>query len=166
MTLDRNVTDYHTQSFKMPAGLFRNALKDDPDHRAKLNERKLNPPPLSVRVTCDKQTLTQYIGMAKYDLFLRLDRTEASALWFSINFLKAAFGLWLLIGLSVVNRQGEALGTVVGLLENGQQGVLRVQPPTEHDPAAEERLIPFVAAIVDDVDLATRRIVADWGLDY
>jgi 16S rRNA processing protein RimM len=29
-----------------------------------------------------------------------------------------------------------------------------------------ERLIPFVAAYVDDVDLERRRIVVDWGLDY
>jgi 16S rRNA processing protein RimM len=29
-----------------------------------------------------------------------------------------------------------------------------------------ERLIPFVAAYVDEVDLAARRIVVDWGLDY
>jgi 16S rRNA processing protein RimM len=30
----------------------------------------------------------------------------------------------------------------------------------------EERLVPFVAAYVDQVDLAQRRIVVDWGLDY
>jgi 16S rRNA processing protein RimM len=72
-----------------------------------------------------------------------------------------------LIGLAVVNREGEALGTVVGLLENGLQGVLRVQPvPGGDGTPSEERLIPFVAACVDDVDLAAHRIVADWGLDY
>ena len=31
---------------------------------------------------------------------------------------------------------------------------------------AEERLIPFVSAYVDSVDLPARRIVVDWGLDY
>ena len=35
------------------------------------------------------------------------------------------------------------------------------------DPAAgEERLIPFVSAYVDTVDLAARRVVVDWGLDF
>jgi len=29
-----------------------------------------------------------------------------------------------------------------------------------------ERLIPFVAAYVDDVDLKQGRITVDWGLDY
>jgi 16S rRNA processing protein RimM len=72
-----------------------------------------------------------------------------------------------LIGMAVVNRQGEALGAVAGLIENGPQSVLRVQPAAQGDgKAGEERLIPFVAAWVDDVDLATRRITVDWGLDY
>jgi 16S rRNA processing protein RimM len=66
-----------------------------------------------------------------------------------------------LIGLSVANRDGTELGTVVGLIDNGPQSVLRVQPAE-----GEERLIPFVSAYIGNVDLATRRIVVDWGLDY
>ena len=79
---------------------------------------------------------------------------------------------WIdLIGLAVVNRQGEALGTVVGLLDTGPQSVLRVLPEAaphgaDGAPPPEERLIPFVAAYVDSVDLAARRIVVDWGTDY
>jgi 16S rRNA processing protein RimM len=68
-----------------------------------------------------------------------------------------------LIGLSVVNRAGEALGRVAGLVDNGAQVVLRVQPA---DVAAAERLIPFVAAYVDDVDLEAGRLRVDWGLDF
>ena len=74
-----------------------------------------------------------------------------------------------LIGLSVVNRQGEDLGTVIGLLDTGPHSVLRVSPThlTPPDSAPDsERLIPFVAAYVDDVSLPLRRIVVDWGLDY
>jgi 16S rRNA processing protein RimM len=66
-----------------------------------------------------------------------------------------------LIGLSVVNRQGDALGSVAGLLDTGAHSVLRVALE-----GADERLIPFVDAYVDSVDLAARRIVVDWGLDY
>ncbi|MGA0609988.1 ribosome maturation factor RimM [Caldimonas sp. KR1-144] len=73
---------------------------------------------------------------------------------------------WIdLIGLSVVNRAGEALGTVEGLLDTGAHSVLRVS----FDAGGEklgERLIPFVDAYVDQVDLPGRRIVVDWGLDY
>ena len=68
-----------------------------------------------------------------------------------------------LIGLTVRNRDDIDLGKVVGLLETGAQSVLRVQSADNTDA---ERLIPFVAAFVDSVDLAARRIVVDWGLDY
>jgi 16S rRNA processing protein RimM len=74
-----------------------------------------------------------------------------------------------LLGLEVVNRQGEALGTVVGLIDTGAHSVLRVVPePADKSPPNEqaERLIPFVSAYVDDVSLAQRRITVDWGLDY
>ena len=74
-----------------------------------------------------------------------------------------------LIGLAVSNRQGEALGTVVGLLDTGAHSVLRVAPdarPEGKNAQETERLIPFVAAYVDSVSLSERRIVVDWGLDY
>jgi len=68
-----------------------------------------------------------------------------------------------LIGLAVVNREQVALGQVVGLIDTGPHCVLRVQPA---DAAAEERLIPFVDAYVDSVDMPGRRILVDWGLDF
>ena len=78
---------------------------------------------------------------------------------------------WIdLIGLSVSNREGVALGDVIGLIDTGPHCVLRVKPAAAGDvpaePAADERLIPFVEAYVDSVDIAGRRIVVDWGLDY
>ena len=74
-----------------------------------------------------------------------------------------------LIGLQVVNRAGELLGTVADLLDTGAHSVLRVQRPDASSDAPldeRERLIPFVAAYIDDVNLAERRITVDWGLDY
>jgi len=74
-----------------------------------------------------------------------------------------------LIGLSVVNREGVALGVVKELLSAGPQTVLLLEY-SETDEAGEskscERLIPFVAAFVDDVDLKARRIAVDWQTDY
>ncbi|MBX3604991.1 MAG: ribosome maturation factor RimM [Piscinibacter sp.] len=70
-----------------------------------------------------------------------------------------------LIGLAVVNRAGDDLGRVVGLLDTGPHSVLRVLPDGAAGDEAE-RLIPFVAAYVDDVDLPGRRIQVDWGLDF
>jgi 16S rRNA processing protein RimM len=66
-----------------------------------------------------------------------------------------------LIGAQVFNRDGVRLGEVTGLLDNGAQSVLQIR-----DGEAPERLIPFVAAFIDQVDLPGRRILVDWGLDY
>jgi 16S rRNA processing protein RimM len=73
-----------------------------------------------------------------------------------------------LIGLDVVNRSGEALGRVIGLIDTGPHSVFRILPPGLTEPVKpdQEVLIPFVSAFVDDVDLATRVIRVDWGLDF
>ncbi|HMN93105.1 MAG TPA: ribosome maturation factor RimM [Hydrogenophaga sp.] len=84
-----------------------------------------------------------------------------------------------LIGLDVVNRQGEHLGVVRDLLSTGPTSVL-VLAHTEAqtlDPGGEspqgksggqaaERMIPFVSAYVDEVDQASRCIRVDWQTDY
>jgi 16S rRNA processing protein RimM len=73
---------------------------------------------------------------------------------------------WIdLIGLAVVNRDGVALGTVAGLIETGPHCVLRLQA-ADAAADAEERLIPFVDAYVDKVDMAARLITVDWDPDY
>jgi len=69
-----------------------------------------------------------------------------------------------LIGLEVVNREGVVLGQVRELLSTGPQTVLVIG--YEQDGKPHERMIPFVAAFVDDVDLAARRIRVDWQPDY
>jgi 16S rRNA processing protein RimM len=65
-----------------------------------------------------------------------------------------------LIGCAVSNREGVALGTVAELIDTGAHSVLRVVL------GDDERLIPFVAAYIDTVDLPTRSITVDWGLDF
>jgi 16S rRNA processing protein RimM len=62
-------------------------------------------------------------------------------------------------GLRVRNLEGEALGTVSGLLETGANQVLVLQ-------GERERLIPFVDAVVKSVDLAQGELVVDWGADF
>ena len=65
-----------------------------------------------------------------------------------------------LVGLDVVNLAGETLGRVAGLLETGANDVLQVRD------GDRERLIPFVEAVVKEVDLEAGRPLVDWGLDY
>lgn len=69
-----------------------------------------------------------------------------------------------LIGLHVVNREGLALGVVEDLLPTGPHSVLCLRDG-EGDQGVE-RLIPFVSAYVDAVDLDARRITVDWQPDY
>ncbi len=69
-----------------------------------------------------------------------------------------------LIGLDVVNREGVALGAVRELLHTGPQTVLVLA--YEKDGKTKERMIPFVSAYIDTVDLLGRRITADWQPDY
>ena len=72
-----------------------------------------------------------------------------------------------LIGCEVSNRDGVALGRVIGLLDSGAQAVLRLRRPGPEGPAqGAERLIPFVDAYIVSVELDARRIVADWQPDY
>lgn len=65
-----------------------------------------------------------------------------------------------LVGLAVRNEAGEDLGTVEGLLSTGAHDVLQVRD------GDAERLIPFVAAYVLDVDLTSRSIRVDWQKDW
>ena len=69
-----------------------------------------------------------------------------------------------LIGLDVVNREAQALGRVCELLSTGPQTVLVIEYQVEGK--VHQRMIPFVAAYVDDVDLAARQIRVDWQSDF
>lgn len=105
------------------------------------------------------------------------DRSGAEALrgfelWISrTDFPRTTDGeyYWIdLIGLDVINRENQALGRVIGLIETGPHAVLRILPPGVEEPAKpdQERLIPFVEAFVDDVSLQDKRIRVDWGVDF
>jgi 16S rRNA processing protein RimM len=72
-----------------------------------------------------------------------------------------------LIGLAVENLQGEQLGQVFDLMDNGAHPILRVGPQAaEPDDKLQEILIPFVDQFVKTVDQKAKKIVVDWGLDY
>ena len=68
-----------------------------------------------------------------------------------------------LVGLTVVNREGRVLGQVSGVTEHGAHPILQV---AREEGGTPERLIPYVPAVIDGVDLEARRIDVDWGEDY
>jgi 16S rRNA processing protein RimM len=69
-----------------------------------------------------------------------------------------------LIGLDVVNRENLNLGVVRELLSTGPQTVLVLEQLVDGKPV--ERMIPFVSAYVDQVDIPARSIRVDWQADY
>jgi 16S rRNA processing protein RimM len=74
-----------------------------------------------------------------------------------------------LIGLDVFNREGQNLGQVSDLMATGPTSVLVVAYAVEGQdgkPGTAERMVPFVSAYVDAVDLPSRRITVDWQPDY
>jgi 16S rRNA processing protein RimM len=64
-----------------------------------------------------------------------------------------------LVGLEVVNEQGEVLGVVKRWLYNGAQDVMEVA-------GAKTRLIPWTARVVREVDLGNKQIHIEWGADW
>ncbi len=66
-----------------------------------------------------------------------------------------------LIGAKVLNTRDECLGVVQSLIETGANDVLRVQGDD-----GEERLIPFVNAVVSQVDKAQGLIRVAWERDW
>lgn len=105
------------------------------------------------------------------------DRTAAEALKGSVvKVSRQAFPqleqdefYWVdLIGLAVQNLQGEDLGVVRAMMDNGAQSILRVAASDvpESELMKHEHLIPFVDHFVKEVDREARKIVVDWGIDY
>ena len=66
-----------------------------------------------------------------------------------------------LIGLEVRNTSDQVLGRVLGLIETPANAVVRVG-----DGERDEQLLPFVAAVVLDVDLAAKTVRVDWEADW
>ena len=64
-----------------------------------------------------------------------------------------------LIGLAVVNETGQSYGQVIDMLETGANDVLVVQ-------GERERLIPFIADAIAEVDLAAGVIRVNWDADF
>ena len=105
------------------------------------------------------------------------DRTAAEALKGSVvKVSRQAFPAlepdefyWVdLIGLAVQNLQGEELGVVRAMMDNGAQSILRVAAidVPEAELMKHEHLIPFVDHFVKQVDREAKKIVVDWGIDY
>jgi 16S rRNA processing protein RimM len=64
-----------------------------------------------------------------------------------------------LVGLEVVNEQGEKLGVVKRFITNGAQDVMELA-------GDRERLLPWIPTVVKKVDLRKRQVEVEWGADW
>ncbi|MBM3353720.1 MAG: 16S rRNA processing protein RimM [Betaproteobacteria bacterium] len=70
-----------------------------------------------------------------------------------------------LVGMEVVNTKGAVLGTVQAMSSYGAHDVMEVAARADM-PARARRLLPWVAAVVRNVDPAARRIEVQWEADW
>jgi ABC-type transport system involved in multi-copper enzyme maturation permease subunit len=85
---NKPVTDYHTDSIPIPRALFVKALEGEPKPSVDSRGNQRPGPRVVVSVRCDSRT--QYLGVAKYDLYLL--SSEGNFYW---NYFKGAAGIWL-----------------------------------------------------------------------
>lgn len=71
-----------------------------------------------------------------------------------------------LIGLEVVNAQGEVLGRVADLIATGANAVLVLREDAAPGAAATERLLPFVETVVEAVEREAGRIRVIWQREW
>jgi 16S rRNA processing protein RimM len=130
------------------------------------------PSPQAVTVRTAKMhggdVVAQIVGMLGRDAAEALKGAAVSVPRSQFPQLPADEFYWSdLIGLDVVNLQGEQLGKVSDMMHNGAQSILKITPVEANDDVkAPERLIPFVDQFVKTVDTAAKKITVDWGLDY
>lgn len=70
-----------------------------------------------------------------------------------------------LIGLAVINEDGEKLGMIKEMFETGAHEIISVKP-TADSIDKEERLIPWHKDVVLSVDLEKQTMLVAWGADY
>jgi 16S rRNA processing protein RimM len=68
-----------------------------------------------------------------------------------------------LIGCKAVNLQGESLGEVIDVNDNGAHGIIALG---DSETRAVKQLVPFVKEAVQNVDLPNRLITLDWQSDW
>jgi 16S rRNA processing protein RimM len=136
---------------------------------------KASPRLVPVRVAQTKlhsgRLIAQLVGMDDRNL---AEHLKGAQVWVSRSQfppLKKGEFYWVdLIGLAVVNREGVHLGTVSEVVDHGAHPILCLpatgQASGDEGTDDQERLIPFVPAYIDGVDLVARRITVDWQADY
>ncbi len=104
-----------------------------------------------------------FVGCADRDAAARMAGSDIEVPATALPVLDEDEFYWRdLIGSRVVNLADEYLGDVVGFMASGASDVMVLRTAG----VKGERLVPFAAATVRQVDRPGCRIVVDWGLDF
>lgn len=108
------------------------------------------------------QVVAQLEGLTDRDAALKLKGSEVAVPRETLPEPDDGSYYWSdLVGLSVVNTGGEALGEVKEMFSNGAQDVIDV---IDEAGGAVKRLIPWTAVL--RVDTEARQIVVEWQKDW
>jgi hypothetical protein len=91
----KSITDYHTERFEIPGGLFANATEGTPASEIGQDGKRYYTPRLIIRTRCITQS--QLIGIAKRDLYI-LEGNGS----FWLNFYLGALGLWCRLAIIIM----------------------------------------------------------------
>jgi hypothetical protein len=112
----KEIRNLHTYSLDIPGGLFRHAAANSAPRLTFNSSVYGDRPPLTIKARCDSRT--QYVGVAKYDLFLRPDydfgltpqeAANRDRVRFMLNYAKGQTGIWF--ALVLVTALAVALST-------------------------------------------------------
>ena len=140
---------------------------DDPDERFAGGSVLGTDPPAAGPLTVE--SARRHSGRLLVSFAEIADRTQAELLrgvWLTVDAAQVSasedpdeFHDHQLVGLTVVTAAGEPVGVVTDVRHHGQD--LLVIEPAAGSPSQGEILVPFVASIAVDVDVAGGRMVID-----
>lgn len=131
-----------------------------------INGQWRNAKPLKVQVQ-GKGLVAQLDGVTDRDAALALSQVDIGIPTDALPEPEEDEHYWFqLTGLTVKNTDGEVLGQVKELFESGGGNQVMVLIGCEGSVDQQQRMIPYVAAIVQEVDLEAGQILVDWQADY
>jgi 16S rRNA processing protein RimM len=114
-----------------------------------------------------KGIVAKFEGINDRDLALALSQIEIAVLSSDLPQLAEDEFYWSqLVGLNVVNKNGELLGKIDQLFNSGAPHDVLSVKGCEGSLDQQDRLIPYVDAVVGEIDLDAGVMQVDWEADF
>ncbi len=156
----------HVQPYSADAAVLRTVRQwwlQPPEHRGAVGQFPVQPLAVTGVRTQGSGLVAKWQGCDEPEAAQALKGCRVAVARGDFPRLPAGQFYWVdLIGMRVVNRAGEDLGDVRDLRSNGAHDILEVAAAD----AGAVRLIPMVAAYLDEVQVGQRCIRVDWSTDW